>query len=136
LNVNRFRSATGVRGVVSDEKQLNASVLFENGDMLKVHSGGCYSHEIEIRLWTDKIRFLDKDVIERTKHVMGIVFDAAKAKELDHSMDSRISNLKFDQPRLISTPDYQLTVTIDVLDDLNTLLKIEYLAGLTTPHTP
>jgi hypothetical protein len=124
-----------VLSVVFDKKNLSASVLFENGDMLKVNSYGCYSHEIDVRLWTSPVLFIDKEVIARAQSVTDLVFDATTAKNLNVSLEHQTFDSKSSLARHISTEAYLLTVT-NMPMGFDTFLGIEFLNATADPNMP
>jgi hypothetical protein len=132
LNIDRIKSAQGVRSVVSDEKRLTAFVLFESGDVLKILSNACYARSMEARLWTGPILYLDRDIVKKAELVTDMIFDAPEAKDIKQSMDKQRFDSKFDQVRHMSAQTYLLSVTTMPLGGADTLLKIEYLTSPTT----
>lgn len=127
LNIDRINSGQGVRSVVSDDRRLSATVLFENGDVLKVLSFGCYTRSIRAQLWTGQISFIDKEVLGKAKIITCLVLDASMAKEIEQSMDEQTFDSKFERIRHIDTKNYLLLVTNMPLGGVDAFLKIDYL---------
>ena len=134
VNHDRIKSAKGVRSIVSDDKRLSATVLFENGDVLKMLSFGCYARSIRAQLWTGQISFIDKEILGKVKIITDLVFDASKAKEIDQSMDEQTFDSKFERIRHIDTRGYLLSVTNMPLGGVDAFLKIDYLDNSSVGH--
>jgi hypothetical protein len=128
LGIDRIKSAQGVDRVLFDAQRLNATVLFDNADVLKVYSIGCHSRLIEARLWLTTKPYVDEALLKEAKYVTGLLLDAPRAHEVQRIIENSMFDSQFvGRIRHIQAHNLIISVTSMPIDDGDTYMQIVYL---------
>jgi hypothetical protein len=133
LDMARLKSAAGVQSVVADASTSHVTVLFANGDVLRIGTMGCTSDLLAARLWVADRTFLPDTIwFAKAKFVTDLVLDAEQARRLDESLKTprieRQPNGGMSIENLgASAPHYAMTVTGRPADNLGLSMSIVYL---------
>lgn len=90
MDVSRLKTAAGVQSVVVDAGATRATVLFANGDVLRMGTTGCVAPMLTARLWVAGDDALsDAAWFERARSVAALVLAPAQSAQVDASLASQ-----------------------------------------------
>ncbi|MGC1546968.1 MAG: hypothetical protein WA777_00410 [Rhodanobacter sp.] len=132
LDIDRLRSTKDVLSVIPDAKKLNATVLFADGDVLKVQSKGCITSVIDAKLWISNPTFVDASLIEKAKQITSLILSPVEARQVEISMDKEKFDSAFNRVRHIEDDvsgvhAYQIFATLMPLGDSGQFMDISYI---------
>ncbi|WP_198651416.1 hypothetical protein [Dyella sp. C11] len=97
LNVDsdHLKTLPGVRSVVFDARRTRATLIYNNGDVLRVGATGCVTPMISARLWVaDDGEMSDALWMDRARSVAGLVLTPASSERFNASLknDSTVTH--------------------------------------------
>jgi hypothetical protein len=126
LNVDKIRSTRGVVGVVADADKLKVTVLFDNADVLKVQSWGCYTRAIDVLLWTEVGSYDAPALKLKAQKITDMLLDTSMTKAIDRSIDATAFNYGNFPIRSVDGPGYVITITQMPLGGISAFMKLIY----------
>jgi hypothetical protein len=126
LNLDKIRSMQGVVGIVADADKLKVTVLFDNADVLKVQSSGCYVRAIDVRFWTETSSYDAPALKLKAQKITDMLLDASLAKGIDRSIDATAFNYGSIPIRSVDGPGYVITIAQMPLGGIGTFMKVIY----------
>ncbi|WP_114240186.1 hypothetical protein [Dyella sp. C9] len=133
LDEATVRAAIGVQDVVMDAGHAQATVLFANGDVLRVAQTGCLKPVLVARLWTDaRDGVADEIWKQRATMVSQLVLKPERAAQVTASLqaagvDARNNGAPRIERELPGHAGYSMTVMRSAQDGLGQFLSMVYL---------
>jgi hypothetical protein len=133
LDIAQLRGISGVRDVVMEDGSPTATVLFANGDVLRIAQTGCVKPVLVARLWvTGQDGVSDEVWKQRASLVSRLALKPDRAAQVAASLettgvDQRINGgPKIERP-LPNGAGYSMTVMRSTQDSLGLFLSMVYL---------
>lgn len=132
IDIARLRAAPGVDSVVPDASGTRVTVMFANGDVLRVGATGCLTSMLAVRLWPagDEPRS-DAMWLQRARSVAGLVLAPAQSAQVNASLESGAAITHVDGGLTLERPlangaGYSLTVVRTPRDGLGPSLSMVF----------
>jgi hypothetical protein len=132
LDMARLRSIKQVQSVVVDSSASVATLLFANGDVLRIGTMGCVSALLSARLWVaDRAFITDATWIEKARFVTGLVLEPDQARQISDSLETPnmvrlLEGAMSIEGKVAGRTRYSMTVSARPTDNLGSSMSIVY----------
>jgi len=132
VDIDRLRHAANVQSVATDAASASVTVLFTNGDALRVGVTGCVTPMLSARLWVGADGTAsDAQWLERARWIAGLILPAQRAAQVsatlqDATVDTHVDGGFRLERAMPAGGGYSLAVVRTPRDGLGTSLSMVF----------